>query len=202
MTIASRFRFAALGAGLMWLFDPQKGEQRRAVVRKRVAGARSLADRVHVPHQVADHLPGPLRSFARRDAHDGPVRSTSEFSDLPAGVSGDAVTINELMDVARAYGVTGSFEVEGTGLRCTSCGATSAPEDVERIWLHRFEGASDPDELLTISAIRCPRCATLGSLITPYGPMADADESAIVLRLPVPTAPDSAPFTAPFSPAS
>ena len=26
MTIASRFRFAALGAGLMWLFDPQKGE--------------------------------------------------------------------------------------------------------------------------------------------------------------------------------
>lgn len=200
MTIASRFRFAALGAGLMWLFDPHEGEQRRAGLRRRVDDVRALSDRLPagVPRNLHD-LSASLRSMR----HPGGERSTaSEFSDLPAGVAADAVTIAELMDLARAYGVTGTFELDGVTLRCTSCGTASAPDDVERVWLHRFEGASDPDELLTMSAIRCPRCATLGSLITPYGPLADADESSVVLRLPVPTAPDTAPFAATASSSS
>lgn len=198
MSISSRLRFAAAGAALMWFFDPAEGPARRASAKERVRAARRVADRVGLDRLGLDRLGDQVTERLRgRRGQDDVAAGAAAAGDgpLPSGVAGDPATIDDLLAVARAGGVHATFDLDGGAVRCTSCGTASAPEDVERIWLHRFEGATDPDELLTVSALRCPRCAALGTLVTPYGPLADAVEADVVLRLPAPTSPDAAPFT-------
>lgn len=191
MSISSRIRTAALGAAAMWFLDPSSRPTRRSSAARRVRAARQLAAHAE---QCREGISTGVERLRRRAGWSTSAPS-SGAGPLPGGVAGDPSSLDELLAVARAAGIHGAFDVDGALVRCTSCGTSSAPESVERRWLHRLEGASDPDELLTVSAVRCPRCGTLGTLVTRYGPMADADEAEVVLRLPVPTDPDAAPFT-------
>ncbi|MGD9795237.1 MAG: hypothetical protein AB7V43_17340 [Acidimicrobiia bacterium] len=63
-----------------------------------------------------------------------------------------------------------------------------------RLWLHRLEGATDPDDMSTVSALRCPACGEHGLLVTSYGPEADADEADVLVALPPPLSADMSPY--------
>jgi hypothetical protein len=49
--------------------------------------------------------------------------------------------------------------------------------------LERLEGASDPDEMLAICAIECPKCGTRGTLVLTYGPESTDEDDQVLLRL-------------------
>lgn len=64
-------------------------------------------------------------------------------------------------------------------VECEICGAVSSPSDVEMHSRRRFEGASDPDDLVAILGVSCPVCATLGTLIAHVGPMASGEDAHV-----------------------
>jgi hypothetical protein len=51
--------------------------------------------------------------------------------------------------------------------------------------MRRTEGASDPDDMLAVVGLTCPRCGTQGTAVLGYGPEADPDDAEIVVRLGV-----------------
>jgi len=68
-------------------------------------------------------------------------------------------------------------------LRCGRCDHTAPVEEFERAWSRRLEGASDPDDMLHVSALRCPHCGEGGALVCHYGPEASAAEAEVLRRL-------------------
>lgn len=109
---------------------------------------------------------------------------------------GGASTLLEVLDAAETGGYVTQFVHEHGGIVCGACGATSAPADMPRTWMHRLEGASDPDELVTVSALRCPSCGAKGTIVLPFGPSADADEGDVSRSLREPDHQDMAPVGA------
>ena len=69
------------------------------------------------------------------------------------------------------------FTVKGEAIACPDCDATAEPEAVTIDETHRFEGASDPDDLSTVFALSDGPCGHKGILVTAFGPAADADEA-------------------------
>ncbi len=59
------------------------------------------------------------------------------------------------------------------------CGVRGASAKVSA--LGRLEGASDPDDMLAIIALKCPSCSARGSLALNYGPTATTEDSAALL---------------------
>ena len=105
------------------------------------------------------------------------------------GVARDAET---LLDVLRRFsgeGFTGSFTAVDPGgaesgrLRCATCHEEFAADAPEVTELRRLEGASDPDDMLAVAALRCPHCPTRGPLVLNYGPTAAPADAAALLAL-------------------
>jgi hypothetical protein len=42
-----------------------------------------------------------------------------------------------------------------------------------------LEGASDPDDMMTVIAARCPHCGVAGTLVLGYGPNASPEHVAV-----------------------
>lgn len=111
------------------------------------------------------------------------------------GPTPSAATLIDVVEAARRDGAAAEFTVApDTRLHCGSCDNDVDPSAVEREWMHRLEGASDPDELVSVSMITCPACAARGLLVLPYGPAADELESDIARHLPNPVRADMAPL--------
>jgi hypothetical protein len=109
------------------------------------------------------------------------------------GVARDSETVLDVLDRYTGRGFVGSFAAassdavdESGRLRCDSCRVEFAAKEAVVTELRRLEGASDPDDMLAVVALRCPRCSTLGSLIVNYGPTATTDDAAALLALPDP----------------
>jgi ribosomal protein S27AE len=96
-----------------------------------------------------------------------------------------ATTLAELLERAERQGVDGEFERVGDDgrLRCSHCGEIVAAADIERIWSQRLEGASDPADMLHVSALRCPACDGEGVFVAHFGPAADPGEVEILHSL-------------------
>lgn len=79
-----------------------------------------------------------------------------------------------ILEVLREYeqrGYTGQFAArEGGDIKCFSCGARMAPQEVEMESLRRVEGVSDPADMALIGALACPRCGVRGTATFKYGP--------------------------------
>lgn len=182
----------ALGAGVMYFADPKSGPQRRRRARRVIRPAMDAA------HRFEDSLPddggaaGVVASLRRVLPWTKATAPKASMDPTP-----DPTTITELFDLARANGVHGSMDIADARIVCTSCGAASDVESLERLWLHRFEGATDPDEMSTVSALRCPVCSAVGLLITGYGPNATPEESDVIVRLQAPLDSGMAPFLTP-----
>jgi hypothetical protein len=49
--------------------------------------------------------------------------------------------------------------------------------------LRRLVGASDPDDMLSVIAVSCPRCQARGTLVLGFGPNASGTEAAVAKQL-------------------
>ncbi len=90
----------------------------------------------------------------------------------------------------RLAGFTNEFVVRDAGtLLCTGCRAVSTARSLDVLELRRLEGASDPDDLLAVVAVRCPMCGARGSLVLQYGPTASADHMDVLRAIEDPPPP-------------
>jgi hypothetical protein len=97
-----------------------------------------------------------------------------------AGVPSDNTTLSAVLAEFAAAGHDGQFEVVGAdGISCVACAAVSSPADYRVEAWRRLEGASDPDDMLSVVAVTCPSCARRGALVLGFGPTAAADEAAV-----------------------
>lgn len=87
--------------------------------------------------------------------------------------SNEPTTMVDVITALEHEGFTGQFTIDGQGIHCPNCHYVLGPDRglVERV--HRFEGASDPDDEAIVLGIRCPKCGALGTFTSGYGPSAD-----------------------------
>ena len=96
----------------------------------------------------------------------------------------DGLTLTECLSHYEAKGYTGQFgAAEGGLVRCFSCHVDTSPDDVVLDGICRVEGVSDPDDMLAVLALTCPKCGQKGTATFNYGPEATEDESAVLLAL-------------------
>ncbi len=72
-------------------------------------------------------------------------------------------------------------------IRCGACDVVSPAAAFQRAWRWRLEGASDPDDMLDVSALRCPSCGCGGTLVAPFGQRSGAPEAEATRDLPAPS---------------
>ena len=94
--------------------------------------------------------------------------------------------MTEVLNGMRELGFGTSFATQdGAQLRCEHCDVVSPAAAFVVEDTRRLEGASDPDDLVTVVAAFCPSCGTGGSLVLGYGVNAtsgDAEVAASLLR--------------------
>ena len=100
------------------------------------------------------------------------------------GAPHDGTTLTEVLAGYAEAGFNGSFTVaERASIECNSCGATSPAAAFQMSSLQRLEGASDPDDMISVVAITCPNCQRDGVIILGFGPNASAEDSDIAKAL-------------------
>ncbi len=109
--------------------------------------------------------------------------------DTTPGVPKGASQLIDVLQLAAANGFAAEFEVaadtsDHEALWCPRCEVDSLASSFERAWSLRLEGASDPADMLHVSALRCPNCGTGGVFITPYGPAASERQASVLRALP------------------
>jgi hypothetical protein len=98
------------------------------------------------------------------------------------------VTLLEVIDAFEAEGYVGQFMARaGSLVECATCHiSTPADKMVGDHRLYRLEGASDPDDMVAVAALRCPTCTALGTLVLKFGPEASAIDADVLRCLDVP----------------
>lgn len=105
---------------------------------------------------------------------------------MSASVGGEAgdSTLEEIVAQFEGVGHLGQMAARPGGrLICFTCRATSAAAEVELIAMRRMEGASDPDDMLAVAALVCPRCGTRATVVLGYGPEASEDDADVLVHL-------------------
>lgn len=101
----------------------------------------------------------------------------------PADHAPDGATLLEVIRSLEAAGYAGQMAAVEGGVRCFTCGAVSPAAEVHVDRICRTEGTSDPADMVAVAAVRCPRCATKGTLALKYGPGASPEEAEILAEL-------------------
>ena len=79
---------------------------------------------------------------------------------------------------------TAGLDGDAAVLRCPVCDAAHPAGTFHRAWTVRLEGASDPDDMLHVSALRCPACGSGGAFVSPFGVNVGEADAAVLLALP------------------
>jgi hypothetical protein len=96
----------------------------------------------------------------------------------------DATPLGEALARFEAEGFTGQFAArEGATVTCYTCHETVPANEVELVGLIRSEGASDPDDMVAVAAVVCPRCGAKGTLVLKFGPIATPEEEDVLAAL-------------------
>jgi hypothetical protein len=107
-----------------------------------------------------------------------------------AGIARDASSLAAITGTLESEGYATSFASRGAGaVRCAECGAESDAAAFPVDQFRRLEGASDPEEMLAVAAMRCPACGAYGTLVLTYGPMASEEDADVLGRLQEPPPP-------------
>ena len=109
--------------------------------------------------------------------------------DTTPGVRKGVSPLIDVLQLAEASGFAAEFEVAGDAsghedLWCPHCEVESSASSFERAWSLRLEGASDPADMLHVSALKCPNCGTGGVFVTPFGPIASQRQACVLRALP------------------
>ena len=92
--------------------------------------------------------------------------------------------LGEIIATLETAGFTAQMAARPGGMIiCLACRQESPAGEFELQVMRRTEGASDPDDMLAIAGLVCPRCGAKGTVVLGYGPEADADESEVVAHL-------------------
>jgi hypothetical protein len=106
------------------------------------------------------------------------------------GVARGASSILDVVQEFERAGYGGQFAARAGGeIECFTCKERTAAGDAETQQLRRLEGASDPDDMLALAALVCPKCGTRGTLILNFGPAASAEDADVLLQLEPPPPP-------------
>lgn len=102
----------------------------------------------------------------------------------------NAPNLAEVIGQLEGAGYTGQMAARPGGrLICFTCHNESDASEIDVEFLRRTEGASDPDDMLAVVALTCPKCATLATAVLGYGPEAGEDDSEVLLHLASPDKP-------------
>ena len=88
-------------------------------------------------------------------------------------------TVTEALKDLKARGFTTDFNIAFDKLQCSRTRRCLSPEEFEIVEHHRFEGASDPDDLSVLYAIEA-NDGTRGAVADAFGPYADPDLGAFL----------------------
>jgi hypothetical protein len=103
----------------------------------------------------------------------------------------DPTTLAGVLAGYERAGFTSQFAArEGGELECLTCHHRLDPAITELDHFRRLEGTSDPDEMMAVLALTCPRCRARGTVALSYGPEASAEDAELLARLPAPPPPD------------
>lgn len=72
---------------------------------------------------------------------------------------------------------------EGGRIICFTCREESPADQFTVEALRRMEGASDPADMLAVTALICPHCQARGTAVLSYGPDATLEDSEALLLL-------------------
>ena len=96
----------------------------------------------------------------------------------------DARSLSEILAMFEADGFSAQLAARPEGqIMCFSCHHEAPAEDFQLRALARTEGASDPDDMLAVAAVTCPKCGTKGVLILNYGPESSEEDVEVLQRL-------------------
>ena len=96
----------------------------------------------------------------------------------------DARSLSEILAMYEADGFTAQLGARADGrIVCFSCHFEAPAEEFELVSLSRTEGASDPDDMLAVAALRCPKCQCQGTLVLNYGPESSQEDADVLKRL-------------------
>ncbi|HOY04523.1 MAG TPA: phosphoribosylpyrophosphate synthetase [Saprospiraceae bacterium] len=90
----------------------------------------------------------------------------------------------EAIDDLRDRGFNNDFNLRENGIECTRLQMQLHPEDFEIVEMHRFEGATDPDDSSVIYAIE-GKDGVNGILVDAYGMYANPVSTALLSKLHV-----------------
>ena len=93
-------------------------------------------------------------------------------------------TLSEAVQGLTARGFTANFEVADDGLRAVDSGKTFAAQQLVILEHHRFEGASDPDDMSVVYGIEATD-GTRGVVVDAYGVYADPRLSELLKNVKV-----------------
>jgi len=100
------------------------------------------------------------------------------------GYAPEARSLSEILAMYEAQGFTSQFGTRPGGrIICFTCHTVVPAEECELVSLSRTEGASDPDDMLAIAALRCQKCGAQGTLVLNYGPESGEDDVDVLRRL-------------------
>jgi hypothetical protein len=96
----------------------------------------------------------------------------------------DARSLSEILAMYEKQGFTAQFGARPDGrIICFSCRFEAPAEEFELVSMSRTEGASDPDDMLAVAALRCPKYQCQGTLVLNYGPESGEDDVEVLQRL-------------------
>ena len=100
------------------------------------------------------------------------------------GVPTDNTTLVAVIAELESLGYTGQMVPTGNGrVQCSNCDAVSAAESLSVDQRRRLEGASDPDDMMSVNAVVCPACHEKGTLVLAYGPSASEEDARVAVGL-------------------
>lgn len=88
-------------------------------------------------------------------------------------------TMTEAVEGLKQRGFTANFELLNNTFRAVDGGKTFAADQLTIVEHHRFEGASDPDDLSVLYAIET-NDGTRGTVADAFGPYADPELGAFL----------------------
>jgi len=91
-------------------------------------------------------------------------------------------TMTEALARLRERGFTAGFQPVADGLRDPESGKTFRAEDLRLVEFHRFEGATDPDDMAVVYAFDT-RNGVRGVVVDAYGPYADPALGEVLRRV-------------------
>ena len=112
------------------------------------------------------------------------IADPQPLAGVDAGAPSDNTTLLEVLARYETAGFIGQFGAgDGGAVHCYACGTDHPARGVELVSLRRLEGASDPDDMLAVVALRCPRCGIRGTVVLGYGPDSAPEDGELLLQL-------------------